>query len=195
MQEKDLIKEYHKLSARHVLVLEADMSQQEIDRVVRYADKERKAGNELVGEMRKRYEQLIRTKRYRKLLGLYGKTESKEKRRTYAKQLNEMQREYNVTWDYCRKTMIPIGKKYGIQAVTSLTKAEDIWGALEKCLYSNGRTIHFSKRNELPSIRAKQITRGIIINVKNKSLEFKFNDLVFSGKVTDRFKKDEVKAI
>ena len=37
-----------------------------------------------------------------------------------------MQSEYNVTWDFCRTSMIPIGKKYGIDAVFALTKAEDV---------------------------------------------------------------------
>ena len=40
--------------------------------------------------------------------------------------------------------MIPIGKKYGIDAVFALTKAEDLWHGIEKCLYGNGNAIHFS---------------------------------------------------
>ena len=39
--------------------------------------------------------------------------------------------------------MIPIGKKYGIDAVFALTKAEDVWRGIEKCLYNNGKIIHF----------------------------------------------------
>ena len=65
-----------------------------------------------------------------------------------------MQKSYNVTWDYCRTSMIPIGKKYSIDAVFALTKAEDIWRGVEKCLYGNGNAIHFSKYGELPCIRA-----------------------------------------
>ena len=86
----------------------------------------------------------MRTKRYRKLLSLYGNTEEKSKRKDLAAQLNEMQKSYNVTWNYCRTSMIPIGKKYGIDAIFSLTKAEDIWRGMEKCLYGNGKTLHFS---------------------------------------------------
>ena len=44
----------------------------------------------------------MRTKRYRKLLFLYGNSKDKDKRKTYAKQLNEMQKAYNITWEYCR---------------------------------------------------------------------------------------------
>ena len=91
--------------------------------------------------------------------------------------------------------MIPIGKKYGIDAVFALTKAEDIWKGIEKCLYDNGKTIHFSKYGDLPSIRAKQINRGISLFVKNNKLQFKLNKMVFDIKVNDRFQEDEISAV
>lgn len=152
---KKILKHFHKLSDRHILVAETDMPYSDVMKVVTLSDKIRKAGNELVGLMRKNYNQLMRTKRYRKLRELYGGTEDKNKRKTLAKQLNKMQSEYNVTWNFCRTAMIPIGKRYGIDAVFALTKAEDIWRGMKKCLYRNGKTIHFSKYGDLPCIMAK----------------------------------------
>lgn len=190
-----ILKQYHKLSDRHILVAETDMSYSDVLKVVAFSDKIRKAGNELVGLMRKNYDQLLRTKRYRKLLSLYGNTEDKDKRKMLANQLNEMQKSYDVTWDYCRKSMIPIGKKYGIDAVFALTKAEDVWHGIEKCLYDNGKIIHFSKYGELPCIRAKQINRGIPMSVKNDKLQFKLGKTVFGIQTKDRFQQDEVNAI
>ena len=105
-----ILKQYHKVSERHILAVESDMPYSDILQVVNLSDKIRKAGNELVALMRKNYEQLLRTKRYRKLLVLYGNTGDKNKRKALANQLSEMQKDYNVTWDYCRKSMIPIGK-------------------------------------------------------------------------------------
>lgn len=192
---KKILKQYHKLSDRHILVVETDMSYSDVLKVVNLSDKIRKAGNELVGLMIKNYDQLMRTKRYRKLQFLYGNTEDQNKRKIYANQLNEMHKQYNVTWEYCRKSMIPIGKKYGIDAVFALTKAEDVWKGTEKCLYDNGNTIHFSKYGELPCIRAKQINRGIPISVKNNKLQFKLGNSTFGIKVNDRFQTDEVNAI
>lgn len=81
---KKLLKKFHKLSDRHILVAEADMSYPDVQKVVNLSDRIRKAGNELVGVMKKNYEQLMRTKKYRKLLQLYGSTEDKKKRKTYA---------------------------------------------------------------------------------------------------------------
>lgn len=190
-----LLKQFHKLSERHILVTETDMPYPDVLKVVALSDKIRKASNELVGLMRKNYDQLLRTKRYRKLLSLYGSTEDKTKRKTLASQLKEMQKSYNVTWDYCRTSMIPIGKKYGIDAVFALTKAEDIWRGLEKCLYGNGNTIHFSNYEELPCIRAKQINRGIPMSVKDDKLQFKLGKIYFGIQVNDRFQQDEVNAI
>lgn len=192
---KKLLKQFHKLSDRHILVVETDMPSSDVQKVVILSDKIRKAGNELVGLMRKNYDQLMRTKKYRKLLKLYGSTNDKKKHRDLANQLNEMQKQYNVTWDHCRNAMIHIGKKYSIDAVFALTKAEDIWRGIEKCLYNNGKTIHFSKYGELPCIRAKQINRGISMSVKDNELKFKLKGNVFGIQVKDRFQTDEVCAV
>lgn len=192
---KKLLKKFHKLSDRHILVAEADMSYPDVQKVVNLSDRIRKAGNELVGVMKKNYEQLMRTKKYRKLLQLYGSTEDKKKRKTYAGQLNEMQEQYNLTKESCRTLMIPIGKKYGIDAIFALTKAEDVWHGVEKCLYGNGKTLHFSRHGDLPCIRAKQINRGVPMSVKNDELKFKLGKLVFGIQVKDRFQTDEVNAV
>ena len=74
MNEKEYkksLRQFHKHSDRHILVVETDMSFSDIQKVVALSDKIRKAGNELVGLMRKNYDQLIRTKRYRKVRKLY----------------------------------------------------------------------------------------------------------------------------
>ena len=98
-EHKRHLKQFYKLSDRHILAAETDMSSSDIQKVVALSEKIRKAGNELVGLMRKNYDQLLCTKRYRKLLKLYGSTEDKKKRKDLANQLNEMQKQYNVTWD------------------------------------------------------------------------------------------------
>ena len=192
---KKILKQFHKLSDRHILAVETDMPYSDVLKVVALSDRIRKAGNELVGLMKKNYDQLLRTKRYRKLLKLYGDTEDKSKRKALAKQLNEMQISYNITWDYCRRSMIPIGKKYGIDAVFALTKAEDIWHGMEKCLYGDGGIIHFSKYGDLPCIRAKQINRGISMSVKGNKLQFRLGKTMFGIQANDRFQQDEVDAV
>lgn len=48
-----ILKQYHKLSDRHILVVETDMPYYDVLKVVVLSDKIRKAGNELVSLMRK----------------------------------------------------------------------------------------------------------------------------------------------
>ena len=192
---KKLLKQFHKRSDRHILVVETDMPFSDIQKVVHLSNRIRKAGNELVAIMRKNYKQLLRTKKYRKLLKLYGKTKDRKKCKDLAIQLYAMQAFYHVTWDFCRASMISIGQKYGIDAVFALTKAEDIWRGMEKCLYGHGKILHFSTYEELPCIRAKQINRGIPLSVKNNALRFKLGRLSFGIKVTDRFQSDEVNTV
>ena len=192
------IREFHKQSERHVFVLEATMPVQDKCRLFHTAEQIRLAGNELTGIMKKRYEQLLRTKRYRKLKKLYGQYSEQgdtDSRNLIAQQMTDMQREYGVTWNDCRKTMIPIGKKYQIDAVFALTKAEDVWKSFERCLYAEGKKIRFASRGELPCIRAKQICRGIILKADGDvlSCRYRHTEIALSGK--DRYEKDEIKAI
>ena len=192
-EDKQLLKQIHKQSSRHVLVLESTLSSQEICQLFALADRLRIAGNELASLMSKRYDQLIRTKKYRALLKHYGK-DDKDKR-NYAQQLKQMQESYDVTWDFCRKTMQSIQVKYQIDAVLALTKAEAVWQGVEACLYSNGKTIHTSDYGHFSALIAKQINRCIILKVKDGALQFKFGSMVFGAKINDTFQQEEANAV
>ena len=192
------LKAYRRCSDRHVLVLETNLTYVEKCQIFHYADLVRKAGNELTGIMKKRYDQLVRTKRYRKLKSLYKKykdADNKKALKEVCDQMKEMQKQYDVTWDYCRTSMIPIKKKYGIDAVFALTKAEDVFRGIEKCLYSDGETIHFKKRGDLPCIRAKQTKCGIVLKYTEHDLMFKLRNIRFGVNIKDRYEQEEVDAI
>ena len=196
---KKALRQFHKETHRHIWVIETDMLQGNARKVFALSDRIRKAGNELAAVMQKNLRQLIRTKRYRKLRFLYGNAKDKDKdlKKSYAKQLAEMQVTYNVTWDFCRKSMIPIAKKYNVNAVFGLTKAEDIWRGVEKCLYGNGKALHFAKYGDYPALRAKQTTCGIPVHVKNGELRLKLDRTIFGVKLkpNDRFQQDELNAV
>ena len=192
------LKAFHRRSPRHVLVLETTMSHKDKCKVFHYADLIRKAGNELVAIMKNNLEQLCKLKKYKKLKSLYAKSykaKDHAKCKHIALQLNELYESYNLTKRYCVKAMIPLGKKYQIGSVFALTKAEDVWKGVEKCLFSKGRTLRFSKYNELPVIRAKQNCTGIILKEENDKLQFKFNGNTFGVAIKDGFEKDEVNSI
>ena len=193
----DAIRQFHKETNRHILVIETDLLEPDTRKVFAVSDRLRKAGNELVAVMRKNLHQLMRTKRYRKLRFLYGNAKDKDLKKSYAKQLAEMQATYNITWDFCRKSMIPIAKKYNVNAVFGLTKAEDVWHGVEKCLYGNGKTLHFAKYGDYPALRAKQTRRGIPVHAKNGEIRLKLDKTTFGVKLksNDRFQQDELDSV
>ena len=189
---------FHKASRRHVLVIEACMKEEDKRRVFNISDRLRLAGNELAALMRNNLVQLLRTKKYRKLRKLYGKAvENKDKalKSKLSFQMKALQEEYDVSWDYCWKAMIPIGKKYDLPSVFARTRAENIWKGIEKVLYDNGRMIHFQKRGELPVLRAKEIVRTITIKNSEGRLVFSCSGITFTPLIKDRFHQDEVNAV
>ena len=94
------------VTTRHVLPAEADADYNCTMHFANMADNLRKAGNELIAVMSNRYNQLIRTKSYRKLQNLYGKASEKYKQTEsdadkaekdrIAGLMHEMQEEYHV---------------------------------------------------------------------------------------------------
>lgn len=177
------LKQFHKVTSRHVLVLEADIKEQDKRRLLHTSNTIRIAGNELIAIMKKQYEQLLRTKRYRYLQKMYAKAKKAEDKRqmgVIADAMTDMQKSYHVTWEFCRKSMIEINQRYKINSIFALSKAEDVWQAVEKCLYSDGHTIHFKKYGDYPEIRAKQANRGIIVSADNKGVVLKIGKMRFS---------------
>ena len=182
MQEKipDL-KQFRKESNRHVLVLEAQVSEQDKYKLIHLSNNVlRTAGNDLTGVMKKNYDQLVRTKRYRHLQSLYGKAK-KAKRdkemKAIGAEMKQMQEEYHVTWEFCRQSMIRINKQYQLNSIFALTQAEDVWKGVEACLYREGKTLHFRKYGDHPEIRAKQAVRGIIVRLDGGSLSFRIGEI------------------
>ena len=68
-----VLREFHKQSSRHVLIVEADISHVNKCAIFCYADLLRKAGNELTAVMKKKLDQLTRTKKYCSILDDYNK--------------------------------------------------------------------------------------------------------------------------
>ena len=163
---KQALKNYHKESNRHVLVLEADATEEQKRMILHTSNLIRIAGNCLATVMKRNYEQLVRTKRYRNLKSLYKKAKDTDDKKLLASvtaQIQEIQESYNVTWDFCRKEMNKIKDIYHINSIFARSKAEDVWSGIKKCLYGDGNTIHFKKYGDYPEIRAKEIKRGISV--------------------------------
>ena len=220
---KQALKDYHKKSNRHVLVLEADVTEEQKRMILHTSNLIRIAGNCLVAVMKRNYEQLIRTKRYRSLKSLYKKAKDANDKKlltSVTAQMQEMQELYSVTWDFCRREMDKIKDIYHINSIFAKSKAEDVWSGVKKCLYGDGNTIHFKKYGDYPEIRAKEIKRGISVypivsdngnnNLRLHIMKSEFNLTVNKPKHNktrrgnvvsdilephDRFAEDEVNAV
>ena len=173
--------QFHKMTDRHVLVLEANISEHDRRKLIHISNLIRIAGNALTAIMKKNYEQLIRTKKYRFLQKSYlkaKKADNKEQLKMIASEMNAMQKSYNLTWEYCQKIMVQINKQYQLNSIFALSKAEDVWKAVETCLYSSGKTIHFKKYGDYPEIRARQRNRGIVISADDNGMKLKLGNIV-----------------
>ena len=164
------IKDFHTASERHVLVVEADMPYNDVLKIVKDSNKLRLAGNELTAKMIKRYSDLRSKDAYKNLLIEYGearKNKDKKECRRIGKLLNEAQKSGGVTFNDCDRVMQgtkgnePLSEKYGLYSVFTKVKAKSIWQGLEKILYSDGKSLHFSKYNELPALQSNTIAAGI----------------------------------
>ena len=210
--EEKTMKQYRAAAKRHVLKLEADVTEQQRRKLLHISNLLRIAGNELIAEMRKNLEQLKRTKKYRELMQKYlelkktndeiKKTEEyKKKKEVLTAELKALREKYNVTWDFCRTEMLKIKNKYKLVSIFALTKAEDIWHGVERCLYKNGQNLHFKKRGEWSSIRAKQADRGIVAKLKDAdgkpALMFKLgkNEFGLKAKKNDLFAETELETV
>ena len=196
------IKKFRKNSNRHVIVVEIVSALNVIYSIFHLSEMLRRAGNDLAAVMLKRYNQLIRTREYRWLKKLYAeaiKAESEIAREVIANKMQELQKEYNVTQDYCTEAMITIRKRYKLPSTFASTRADDIWHGVERCLYGNGETIHFKKHGDYPSIRAEQINRGLPLHrLKDGKMIIKYDGntlFVKEPKKNDYFLKEELEEI
>ena len=164
------LRKFHKKSNRHVVVFEADISEDEKRRIFSDADHLRQCGNELLGIMERNLEQLLRTKRYRALQKLYGKVSDpihalekkevlsdeetqklnhlKKERAEITNSMNQMRESYQVTWDFCRTKMMELKEKYHLQSIFAFP-VQKIFGLQLKRYCIRAEESYISKSAEI----------------------------------------------
>ncbi len=183
---------YRSACPRHVVTFETDMTEDQKRHVFAYSERLRIMGNNAVGVLKRRMEQLMRTKEYRALLKDYGwhrehmkdLDESSDKykrlddeRKAIGAKMEDMQKKFRVTFQDVRELTEMKAGDYDVVSIFALARGEDIWGACKKILYGNGKHLHFRKRRDLPVVRAKQIERGITMRFVNGRIVFKMNEI------------------
>ena len=150
---KEKRKEHRAAASRHVLVLEAQIEENDKRKLFHIADDLRVYGNHLANIAQKRLSQLFRTKAYREVLKQYHNAKSalssldkgttkyneiKKKANSAAEVLKELQAKYKLTFEDLRHDMAEISKDSRINSIFLLSETENIWAAVQSVLYRDG---------------------------------------------------------
>lgn len=117
--------------------------------------------NALVNVTQKRYKEMIRTKKYRTLMGTI--TGNKKNDKEVWKQINEMRKEYGLTEYSFHKDIVEMQHHYkkNIDSQTAQKIASTLWKSYEKLFFGNGKKVYYKKYGELNSLEGKSNKTGI----------------------------------
>lgn len=121
----------------------------------------RKIYNSLVTVTQKRYNEMIKTKKYRNLMSsLSG---DKKKDSSIWKQVNEIRKEYGMSEYSFHEDVKKMQHhfKNNIDAFTAQKIASTLWKAYDKLFFGNGDRIHYKKYDTLNSLEGKNNKTGI----------------------------------
>lgn len=183
--EQKQLKQIRKILPSHVVEIELDVNEINNRKIHKINEHLRIIRNTVLGQVKKNYDQMIRTKQYKRLNKQYSKVAERLKKETdiptikkLAKQKNElkkvhevMNKSFNVTFDYVRKYGEYLRKQYFelADAVTVLSVCETVWRTIEKLLYHNAKKVRFYKRIDFVTFQGKQANRSILLKYENKN--------------------------
>ena len=183
MYNKD--KHIYEVNEYHTLVLELDCTFHKRNQLLRISNIEHYLCNYLVSELNPRYKQLNHTRKYHRLKNAYQKIKERQAnyneedpkfkdlekdRKDVASKLNKMIQQYKLTFTDVKKLAENYIAKYDIHSIFVLTTVENFYHGVKDLLYGNGNSLHFkSRKNDFPSIQAKQLNRGISLKLNKKT--------------------------
>jgi len=141
----------------------------------------RKMYNALLGKALKRYNEMIKTKRWRenqkKLSKIYESFKGDKKQlnklcKPYYEVKNNMMQEYRLNEYSLHEDVQPMQHifKKNIDAFTSQKIASRVWSSLNDNLFGEGEEVHFKKYDTLNSLEGKSNGTGIRYDIENNSL-------------------------
>lgn len=150
--------------------------------------------NSLLNVTRKRYKEMIKTKKYRNLIAsLHDANE--DVRKAIYKQLQDMRREYRISkydFFYDVKSMQHHFSE-NIDANTARSIASNLWKAYEKNIFANGEQIHFKKKGNFSSLAGRDNKAGIRFNYDKKLVTWNGLKIPVIINENDTFKMDALK--
>lgn len=91
------------------------------------------------------------------------KTASKPKKKEINKQLNEIRLQYGLSESQLQSYAKLCGKQFSkrLSSQQIQKEATRVWQGVNKCLFSNGKHLHFKKYDKLTTIQGKTNTNGV----------------------------------
>jgi len=140
--------------------------------------------NTVLGELKKRYDQMVRTKTYKRIMRQYRAIYEKLEKTTTKKQiaqlraeikklndrLNVMREEYHVNFDHARRygEMLRETKFALPDSVTVWSACEMAWHSIEGLLFRNAEKVYFYKRDDIMTLQGKQAERSVTVSYDEK---------------------------
>lgn len=117
--------------------------------------------NSLVNVTRKRYKEMMKTKKYRTLLSSF--TGNKKSDQEIWKQINDIRKQYGMS-EYSFHEDVKQMQKYfksNMDSFTAQKIATKLWKSYDKLFYGNGKKVYYKKYGEFHSLEGKSNTTGI----------------------------------
>lgn len=117
--------------------------------------------NSLVNITHKRYQEMIKTKRYRNLIG--SLTGDRKHDKIIWKQIDEMRKQYKLYEYALHEDVKPMQHHFkdNIDSFTAQKIATTLWKSYEKLFYGNGYKVYFKKYGTLNSLEGKSNQSGM----------------------------------
>lgn len=121
----------------------------------------RKIYNSLVNITQKRYKEMIKTKKNRKLIS--SLTGNKKSDKEIWKQINDIRKQYGMSEYSFHEDVKQIQKHFkdNIDSFTAQKIATTLWKSYDKLFFGNGKKIYFKCYGELNSLEGKSNKTGI----------------------------------
>ena len=194
-EEGKTLKDIRETLPSHTVEIELNVMEDQRRRLLKINEHLRVIRNTVLHQVKKNYDQMIRTKEYKRLNKQYKKVleqlkketnkETKKSLEKQKKQLGkkyaELQKKYNVTFEYIRKYGIQLRTKYFTlpDAVTVLSVCESVWESIEELLYGKASKVRFYRRHQFVTFQGKQAERCIILKNKNDRFYVQFAKMKF----------------
>lgn len=121
----------------------------------------RKIYNSLVNVTQKRYKEMIKARKYRKLMS--SLTGNKKSDKEIWKQINNIRKQYGMSEYSFHEDVKKIQKhfKENIDSFTAQKIATTLWKSYDKLFFGNGKRVYFKRYGELNSLEGKSNKTGI----------------------------------